>query len=213
VIDCCKLAGSDCKQDYCADGAPIINECPLVENPQVPGETATCLEFHSTGEQNACWTQFEPDPGVNTRELSGIVENKNTYPISVENPIYTDNGTKTPVIAEIKDRMFGNPPYSEADGSDHYANDQGGIPGPDSWVVRLPVVECQDGLNCSSRQAMKVKGAVCFEIREITVTPDKIIRGTFMCPDHPRWDECDLGITGSGGLDFNIRADLPVLVQ
>ena len=184
-----------------------------MENPQFPGETASCLEFHSTPEQNACWTQFEPRPPLNTPGLNAIVESKNQFPISTDDYIQVDNGTKVPVIREINDRMFGNGSYATPDGDDYYANDQGGTPGPDSWVVRLPVVECQDGLNCSNRRAMNVVGIVCFEIREITITPDKIIRGTFMCPSHPRWSECDIGIAGTGGLDFNIRADLPVLVQ
>jgi len=210
AIDCCKLAGSDCKQDYCAPGAPIINECPLVENPYWAGQTATCLEFHNTAEQNACWTNFESgNNSVNTADLSGIVRSGNTFPISVENPIHVDNGDKTPVIGEIEERMSELPPYGEDEAIKDYDGD--GI--NDSWVVRLPVVECQTDKNCAQGDAMVVKGAVCFEILEMTVTPDKIIRGNFMCPNHPRWIDCDLGITGSGGLDFNIRADLPVLVQ
>lgn len=210
AIDCCQLAGSDCKQDYCAAGAPIINECPLVENPYWVGQTATCLEFHNTAEQNACWTNFESgNNSVNTADLTGIVRDRNTYPISVEEPIHVDNGDKTPVIGEIEERMMELPPYSEDEAIKDYDGD--GI--NDSWVVRLPVVECQTDLNCAGGNAMRVVGAVCFEILEMTVTPDKIIRGNFMCDTHPRWSECDLGITGSGGLDFNIRADLPVLVQ
>ena len=58
-----------------------------------------------------------------------------------------------------------------------------------------------------------MKGAVCVEIREVVVTPDKIIRARFLCPTDPLYDECDLGPTGSGGLNFGLRADIPVLVE
>jgi Flp pilus assembly protein TadG len=218
AIDCCKLKGDNCEDDYCATIATPPNECALVENPAFAGETTSCLEFHNTSEQNACWTQFDgEDPSINSTDLTDLVETGSTFEVG-EDPIHVDNGTKTPVIKEIKDRFFGNAPYGDPAGAnaDHPDGDYypGGTPGvPDSWVVRLPVVECQTDSHCGGGDPMQVVGAVCFEIREITVTPDKIIRGTFMCPSHPRWDECDLGITGSGGLDFSIRADLPVLVR
>jgi hypothetical protein len=217
AIDCCKLKGDNCESDYCDTIANPPNECELVENPAFAGETTSCLEFHNTSDQNACWTNFSnSDPSVNTADLTDMVESGNTW--EVPNEIEVDNGDKTPVIKEIQDRFFGNPPYPGPAGAnddhpdgDYYA---GGIPGvPDSWPVCLPVIECQTDSHCAGGDPMQVVGGVCFEIREITVTPDKIIRGTFMCPSHPRWDECDCGTTGSGGLDFGIRADLPVLVQ
>jgi hypothetical protein len=217
AIDCCKLKGENCENDYCATIANPPNECELIENPAFVGETTSCLEFHNTSEQNACWTNFsDTDPSVNTADLTDMVASGNTW--EVPNQIEVDNGDKTPVIKEIQDRFFGNPPYPAPAGAndDHPDGDYypGGIPGvPDSWPVCLPVIECQTDLHCAGGDPMHVVGGVCFEIREITVTPDKIIRGTFMCPSHPRWDECDCGTTGSGGLDFGIRADLPVLVQ
>ena len=55
-------------------------------------------------------------------------------------------------------------------------------------------------------------GVVCFEIREVIVTPDKIIKGSFMCPSHPRFAECEVGGSGGGG-NFGIIADIPVLVR
>ena len=219
AIDCCKLKGENCEDDYCATVATPPNECALVENPAFTGETTSCLEFFNTSDQNACWTQYsETNPSINTPGLNDLVETGTTFEVGVDDYIYVDNGTKTPVIAEIKDRFFGNAPYPEPAGANDANPDgdyyPGGTPGvPDSWVVRLPVVECQTDYHCAGGDPMQIVGAVCFEIREITVTPDKIIRGTFMCPGHPRWDECDLGTTGTGGLDFNIRADIPVLVQ
>ncbi len=60
-------------------------------------------------------------------------------------------------------------------------------------------------------------GFVCMEIREVITTPDKIIRAQFLCREqHPtRFQQCldTLGTTGTGGLNFGIRASVPVLVQ
>jgi hypothetical protein len=86
-------------------------------------------------------------------------------------------------------------------------------PEPDSWVVSLPVIECQSDGHCAGGTAAQMVGVVCFELREVTVTPEKIIRGRFLCPGDPLWSECDGGIGRSGGLDFGIRADIPVLVR
>ena len=82
----------------------------------------------------------------------------------------------------------------------------------DSWVVKLPVIECQAGQKCSGGDTADLVGFVCFELREINVTPSKVLRGRFLCPSDPLWDDCDLTGT-SGGLNFGIRADIPVLVR
>ena len=50
------------------------------------------------------------------------------------------------------------------------------------------------------------------DVLDCAGTPDKIIKGTFMCPSHPRFDECDIGGTGGGG-NFGVLADIPVLVR
>ncbi len=87
----------------------------------------------------------------------------------------------------------------------------------DSWVVGLPVVECQDADHCAKGLPADVKGFVCLEIREIAVTPDKVIRVNFLCPDlHPdEYAQCKegLGLSTGGGDPFGIRADIPVLVR
>jgi hypothetical protein len=44
-------------------------------------------------------------------------------------------------------------------------------------------------------------------------SPEKIIKGRFLCPDDPLFAECPIGPTGSGGDCFGIRADFPVLVR
>jgi hypothetical protein len=215
AIDCCKLAGADCKQKYC----PAIetnppNPCDLVEPEDEGATTVTCLEFHSTPEQNACWTNFSGEnPSVNTSDMTGIIEDGQEFEVSTDQPIYIDNGTKTPVIGDIEDRFLGNGYWqNNPSGSDIYEPIHV-PPQSDSWVVGLPVIECQDGIGCATGDPMRVVGVVCFEIREVTVVPDKIIRGRFLCPTDELFDQCDVGLTKSGGFDFGIRADIPVLVR
>jgi Flp pilus assembly protein TadG len=67
AIDCCKLKGANCSQDYCATiTSNPPNPCALA-SPQADGiTTVSCLEFHATQDQNACWTSFSgTDPSVN----------------------------------------------------------------------------------------------------------------------------------------------------
>jgi hypothetical protein len=216
AIDCCKLAGSDCRQDYCPNiTSNPPNPCTLDE-PQLSGANdVSCLEFHSTPEQNACWTLFDGDsPSINTPDLIDIVSNGNEHEVSTDVPVYLDNGDKVPVIGEISDLFLGEGAYvGSAAGVDRYANPVGQPSKPDSWVVGLPVVECQSDSHCATGSPMYIVGAVCVEIREVIVTPDKIIRVRFLCQDDALFDECDLGLTKSGGLDFGVRADIPVLVR
>jgi hypothetical protein len=51
------------------------------------------------------------------------------------------------------------------------------------------------------------------ELREIERPPLNIIRARFLCPDDPLFEECDIGRSVTGGLDFGVRADIPVLVR
>ena len=214
MIDCCKLAGSDCKQDYCATVANPPNACDLVVNPQdhdTPG-SVSCLEFASSGEQNACWTEFSHDSSVSTSGMTSIIESGVWFEVAAGEKYYSDNGTKTPVVDDIHDRFMGEGSWSggKGDGVDRYAPFDGTA---DSWVITLPVIECQTGIDCSTGSEMEIVGFVCFEVREVEVTPEKVLRGRFLCPTDPLFEaECDI-TTGSGGDDFGIRADIPVLVQ
>jgi Flp pilus assembly protein TadG len=213
AIDCCKLRGPDCQADYCetiTTNPP--NPCPLTV-PQTQGaNTVTCLEFHNTAEQNACWTQYDGDhPSVNTADVRDIIETGYQEEVESLFPIFVDNGTKTPLVDEIDDRMHGDGGYvGNAAGTDRYAPFDGT---QDSWVVGLPVVECQSADHCAAGTAADMVGFVCFEIREVLVNPDKIIKGRFLCPSDPLFEECPIGPTGTGGDDFGIRADFPVLVR
>jgi hypothetical protein len=212
AIDCCKLRGPDCEDDYCDTIASTVNPCALAV-PQTEGaNTVTCLEFHNPPEQNACWTQFDGDhSSVNTPDVLDIIETGYQEEVPGLFPIYVDTGTKTPLIDEIKQRMQGTGGYvGNAAGTDRYLPHTGVN---DSWVVGLPVIECQTDDHCAGGTVADMVGFVCFEIREVLVTPDKLIKGRFLCPSDPLFAECPIGPTGTGGDDFGIRADFPVLVR
>jgi hypothetical protein len=214
AIPCCVLNGLTCEDDYCNNGAPIPNPCPL-EQPQARGDnTVTCFQFQNTSDQTACWTELSgTEVAVNTSDLVDIVQNAVTDSITVDDAIFLDNGDKTPVVSMISDAFYGDGVFENAGkGSD---TDGDGI--IDSWITAAVVVSCQSEDHCAKGAPADVVGFVCMEIREITTTPDKIIRAQFLCKDqHPtRFQQCmsTLGTTGTGGLNFGIRASVPVLVQ
>ncbi|MEN8185048.1 MAG: hypothetical protein ABFS46_21205, partial [Myxococcota bacterium] len=193
--------------DYAEDYNGNANPCYL-EDGVTP---ATCLDFYSTGNQIACWTQFDGDSAsINTSDLTGIIHDGNPVEVSSGQSFYVDNGVKTPVIDDIADRFYGDGDWdNDPSGSD---NDLDGK--SDSWVVGLPVIECQqDGDECAKGDPAKLMGVVCFEIQEVIVTPDKRIKGRFLCKDDVKFKDCDLKGTGTGGSDFDVRADFPVLVR
>jgi hypothetical protein len=202
AIDCCQIsgsrAGSVCSENYCRYISNAVpNPCLLST-----GETTSCLEFHSNPEQNACWTAFKTDsPSVSTPDMTQIVQNGNSTDIG-DQPIYIDNGTKTPVVQDIKDRF-------DAEGID-LSDPVDGT--KDSWVVTLPVIECQNpGDGCASGDPQHIIGFLCMDIREIIVTPDKIIKGDFLCSTDPRCDT--IGFGPGGTIAGSISADYPVIVN
>lgn len=211
TIDCCAISGdtpgSPCTQNYCDTvSSEIPNPCPL--SAHLGGGTATCLEFYATPEQNACWTVFDPDgAAVSTSDLRDIIEAGNQYEIGNE-PIYLDNGTKTPAIKDIKDRFLGLGEFAP----DPAGTDTDGDGVVDSWVVVLPVVECQNpGDHCASGTPAEIKGFICFDIHEVIPTPDGLIKGDFVCPTDPR---CDTAGFGPGGeIPGAISSAYPVIVD
>jgi hypothetical protein len=213
AVDCCKLKGPDCRQDYCTTvQSNPPNACAL-SNPQTDGITnVSCLEFSATEDQNACWTALDTQSSsVSASELRQILSDGNSVQLSTSDSIFVDNGDKASVVKEMSERFNGEASYSgRGSGVDRYAPYDGVV---DSWVVKIPVVECQSGANCATGSAAGLVGFVCFEIREIETSPMNLIRGRFLCKSDPLFDECDLGRTTTGGLDFGIRADVPVLVQ
>lgn len=213
AIDCCAIAGdssgSECQEDFCDTVTrDPPNPCPLDRDPST---TVSCLEFHDTTEQNACWTQFDSQSSsVNTSDLADIVEDANDFDVGDE-PIFVDNGTKTPIVQDIRDRFHGEGAFS-ADGPAGEDTDGDGT--VDSWVTAFPVVECQNpGDNCAGRDPAEVVGVVCFDIQEVVVQP-KLIKGEFLCRSDPRFDRCDTTGFGTGGsVNTGIDAQAPVLVR
>jgi Flp pilus assembly protein TadG len=210
AIDCCAITGNPACDDFCGyiQQNPYPNPTTLAD-----GVTpASRLEFESTPEQNSCWTDFGQDPNINTPALEGIIEDGNSTSFGVQDPgIQLDNGDKTPVIRLIRDKMQGIGEFTgNPAGQDRY-DPPAGI---DSWTVWFPVIACQADDHCAGNTVVPVIGAVCFEIREINVTPDKELLGQFFCPDQrPDLDCGPAGGSGSGGTNFGIRATRPVLVQ
>jgi len=215
AIDCCELRGSpNCDQDYCSTIETPPMSCPLTATVSHQGNaTVSCLEFHDTGDQNACWTLYDGEnSSVGASDLADMV--KTGYQEEIESlfPIHVSNGSQTSAVAAVQTRMQGGKKKGDPDpaGSDRYPPFDGY---KDSWVVGLPVIECQDALHCTGGNAMKMVGFVCFEIREVISTPNKVIKGRFLCPSDPLFEECPIGPTGTGGDDFGIRASFPVLVR
>jgi hypothetical protein len=209
AIDCCAISGdspgSACTQHYCDTvSSTTPNPCSLAT-----GGTATCLECASTPEQNACWTLFDGDnPSVNTADMRDIIQNGN--PDDIGGEFYVDNGTKIPVIAEIRDRFEGKGAFFP----DPAGTDTDGDGTVDSWVVVLPVVECQNpGDHCASGTPAAIVGFVCFDVHEVLVPPASsgIIKGDFLCPTDSRCDND--GLKPGGGLPGGISAEYPVLVH
>jgi hypothetical protein len=200
AIDCCAVAGntpgSECSQNYCETVTNTVPSPCTLSN----GETTSCLNFYETAEQIACWTVFDGDSSaVSTDGLRKVVANGNTDDIGDE-PIYIDNGTKTPIVQDIKDRF-------DAEGTDM---DGDGI--KDSWVVSLPMIECQNsGPKCATGDTQHIVGFLCLDIHEIIVTPNKIIKGDFVCSSDPRCDTPGFG--PGGGIIGSISADYPVIVN
>jgi hypothetical protein len=210
AIDCCQISGSACDNDYCeeiANNPP--NPCALTDGPNA-GTNVTCLEFQATPEQNACWTAMDPDsPAVSANDLRNIVQDGNPIPVGPD-PIYIDNGTKTPVVEEIFDRFEGKRGYS----GNRSGDDLDGDGDADSWLVPLPIIECQNpGPHCASGSPQKIVGVACFDVQEVLVTPEKIIKGSFVCPGDSRFSESACGVGfGPGGEVPTIDAQWPVLV-
>ncbi len=213
AIDCCKLKGPNCQQDYCQTvSTNPPNPCPLA-SPQSDGvTTVSCLRFRTTAAQNACWTALDTDTSsISATGLRDIIRTGNATQLYPDDSIFVDNGDKASVVREISNRFHGEAGYSgHGSGVDRYPPYDGRA---DSWVASLPVVECQEGSNCATGSAAGLAGFVCIEIREIERAPLNLLRVRFMCDTDPLFDECNIGRTTTGGLDFGIRADVPVLVR
>jgi Flp pilus assembly protein TadG len=207
AIDCCAISGSSCDQDYCQFvAANPPSPCTVNDG----GQTATCLEFFASTTQNACWSALDSsDPAVSSADLEDIIRTSNATEAS--DAIYVDNGTKTSVIQEIHDRFEGS--------GGHYGSPAGtdldGDGDSDSWLVPLPILECQNpGDGCASGSNQEIVGITCFDVQEVLTAPSKVIKGQFVCPSDPRFSSSACGVGfGPGGSVPTIDAQWPVLVR
>jgi hypothetical protein len=248
AIDSCQISSGGCGSDFC-QVASVDNPCQLHwiqgANP------VTCLEFASTPEQNACWTVYDDSsPSVNNPDLQGIVDSGNPNDMHAGDFAYLDNGSKTATLKYIRNKFYGcnnagkncgNGIDGTPDqrGFDRYGTNPLGFPASapaiDSWVVKLPVFECQAGVHCAGGSTGRINGGVCFEIREIIAPagdyadpadPDKeVIKGRFLCPDstdeqeralfdqYCREDSDSPQDASPGGCNFGLRAQHLVLVK
>ena len=212
ALDCCKITGASCDQNYCQYvAANPPNPCPLSAATDHPGKIVSCLEFQSTGTQNACWTELDStSSGVSTAGLEDIIKDGNPTPAG-EDPIYVDNGTKNAVLQDIRNKFLGLQSYS----GDPGGKDTNGNGTIDSWLVPLPIVQCQNpGAGCAGGTAQKIVGVACLDIQEVTAGSAKVIKAEYVCPGDPRFDEsaCSVGF-GPGGDVPTIDAQYPVLVD
>ena len=163
AVDSCDLSNNGCGADYCETISGAPNSCGLK---WVQGSNpVTCLDFSPTRTQNACWTAFDGfSSGISNGDLQDIIDRGNAGDVEVGDRAYLDNGSKTDTLKYLRDKFYGcksngkdcGKPGSPAPaGADLYRpnppHGPGDPPAPDidSWVVTLPVFECQGGAHCS----------------------------------------------------------------
>jgi len=243
AIDSCSLASDGgCGSDFCARSQlPPPASCTL-ERAQTNTNGLMCGEFSNTTDQNMCFTALDgSSSSINGPKLQKIVDNCSGTEIDTEDSIYIDNGDKTSTVDYIRDKFYGCGKFKKAEGTNEYGTlDAGGNKVPDSWVVKLPVVECQDATQCAGGTPQKVVGGVCFEIREVIAPApgktcsgpspagkaDRLIKGRPLCAfsTDPKVQELfnkhcapdplkPPPSTSSEGCDFSISATRPVLVE
>ena len=242
AVDSCKLSSNNgCGDDFCARSQlPPDPSCTL-ERAQTDTNGMICGEFSNTADQDMCWTALDgSSPSINGPDLQKIVDNCSATAVSTEDPIYLDNGDKTSTVDYIRDKFYGCGKFKTAAGTNEYNTlDDAGNKVPDSWVVLLPVVECQDATHCAGGDTQKVVGGVCFEVREVIapapgkscVAPeksgsaDRLIKGRALCPKslNPKVVELfnkyclpkdeEPPPRTSDGCNFSIKATRPVLVE
>jgi hypothetical protein len=211
ALDCCKISGATCDQSYCEYvAANPPNPCALTEN---PAKMVSCLQFAATGDQNACWTELDSvSSSINTPGLEDIIQDGNPVAAGGK-PIYVDNGTKNAVLQEIANRFYDTGAYSGVPGGGE--DTPGSPPGNDTWLVPLPIIECQNpGDGCAGGSAQKIVGVACLDIQEVEAGSVKRIKAEYVCPGDPRFDasKCSVGF-GPGGDVPTIDAQYPVLVD
>jgi Flp pilus assembly protein TadG len=228
AVDSCELtSGGGCGTDFCTK-VESPTACTLL-SPQSDSVGLICGVMHDTGNQNMCWTAFSDK--TNNPLIKDVIDNGNPGDVEAGDAVDIDNGTKTSSLDYLRDKMYGCGKFTTAAGEKLY----GSTYAVDSWVVKLPVVECQDTRHCAGGPPAEITGGVCFEIREIvepspgkacnapTSGGDKIIKGRALCPNstNPTIQalykaHCETPLGGSvdpGGCGFGLRANRVVLVD
>jgi len=226
VLDCCSVSnstgplGDTCKENACEHiqsggpfGGPEGSGCELDPDRDPAAHaalgTVSCAVLNPSNDQEVCWSEFSTSsPGVSASDLKDLVENGNIDPVGAE-PVYIDNGTTASVIREARWKFEGSHGYPSRPGSDLYP--PGGNGEPDSWVVVIPLVECQNpGPGCAGGSAQMLVGLICMDIHEINEGGSpKYIKFSVLCPSDSR---CDFSGLGPGGIPGTLLAE-PVLVQ
>jgi Flp pilus assembly protein TadG len=240
AIDSWNLTGLENSCDelaFCNEvdgGSPPI-ACSITEEHEQSGDhtnSVSCIRFTNDepgSRRNACWTSFDPGR-VREGALMNLIGGGNPRTLRVGDRIELRDDLAGGVdlhnelISDIGDRFYGVGTHAgdEPEGDDKYA----GPAGPDSWVVKLPVVESMNGHHCrgESEPAARVEGSVCFEIREVEYGPGVPIgriKGRFLCPNsrnadvRARYNEScqSSGGIAPGGCNFGMRAARAVLVE
>ncbi|TMA24248.1 MAG: hypothetical protein E6J87_24190 [Deltaproteobacteria bacterium] len=232
AIDSCSTSheNNGCGNDFCdVTSRPPSKPCTLVPAQDDSAEVV-CLEFSNTADQNACWTNYDPKNTSKKIVAGGGFDG----PVEVGDPIDVTNGDESSAVKEMYDKFYGQGSYNPNNraGSHQYG------PTPDqinSWVIKLPLIECQTGLHCAGSAPAKVVGGACFEVREIDAPAgggggggrggggggDRLIKGRFLCPTSSSQKVRDLfnrycaapGQSDPGGCNGGIHVQRPVLVQ
>jgi len=112
------------------------------------------------------------------------------------------------VVKLIRDRFLGLGDYSGHLRARTRTATASSTPGP--WRAHRRVPEPGD--HCASGERAG-RGVLCFDLQEVLVTPEKIIKGEFVCPSDPRFARCDTTGFGPGAGRRGIDAQAPVLVR
>ena len=231
AVDACELTSNGgCGSDFCTK-VEQTTACTL-NKPQTDATGLICGVFHDTNVQNMCWTAFSDK--TNNPLLKDVIDDGNAGEVKAGDKVDIDNGTKTSVLDYLRDKMYGCGSFKNdgAAGQHRYGSEWA----VDSWVVKLPVVECQDARHCAGGPPAAIMGGLCFEIREI-IEPspgkacdapsnggDKIIIGRPLCPNSTDpdvqalyqefcFDPSDPGSVDPGGCGYGLRANRVVLVE
>jgi hypothetical protein len=106
AVDSCELSNNGgCGNDFCTH---IPSGTCNLESPQSDSSRMICGVFQNTGDQNLCWTAFDPSSAaINKKKLTDIIDNGNPGPVEAGDKVYLDNGDKTSTLDYLRDKFYG----------------------------------------------------------------------------------------------------------